>query len=641
VSQRKSDWYKSSKLSGISSSFDTAVDTLTSNIGLKYTVSMPQPNTHYFHVEIGVSGLRGRSGGDSLVFSMPIWTPGSYLVREFSRNVLDFRAFGASGTELRHEKISKNSWRVITDSNDEVTVKYRVYAFEFTVDTSYLDDQFGIINGASVFMFVRGRESDQALLKVVPHPRWKSISCSLDRIDDQDEKESPTFFVPDYDILVDSPIEVGNQALHTFFVDNKEHTVSINSRENFDWTRLVDDIKKIVEATYPVFGEIPYNRYMFLIDISAADAYGGLEHLSSTHCIAPYFRMFPDPEYRQLLSLFSHEFFHAWNVKRMRPKGLGPFDYSSEVYTRSLWISEGITSYYDDLILRRANILTVPEYLDAFVINLDLMSSLPGSRWESAEESSFDTWIRHYRTNENTPNVHSSYYVQGAVIGWMIDTQIARATDNRRSLDDVMRKVYEDTFKTANRGFLDEEFERACNDVAGESLSHDIFERRVRGRQLIDYQWYLSFYGLELKAKSEKDSSKGFLGLKARSESGRSMVSNVLFDSPAERSGICSGDELIAVDGIRIDASKLSFIVANKQRGEKVNLLLSRNGRVHSVEAIIGQRPIFEHRIQKKETATEEEKSLFRHWLVANWDDELRYVDYLQSPIRRQQFDYI
>ncbi|MHB8567807.1 MAG: M61 family metallopeptidase [Nitrososphaerales archaeon] len=429
---------------------------------------------------------------------------------------------------------------------DLVRIRYRVYAFEFTVDTSYLDDIHAIINGASVFMFVEGLENEPIFLEVNPFPAWERISTSLDEVDGNEK--SRRFVAPNYDILIDSPIEVGNQKIFQFKVSGIDHSISISSEGDHDWAPLVQDIRTIVQTTVPIFGEIPYDRYVFLIDISAGELNGGLEHLASTQCIAPYYRLFPKQEYRQLLTLFSHEFFHAWNVKRMRPAGLGPFNYSSETYTRSLWIAEGITSYYDDLIVRRAGLFSPAEYLDSFVQNVNLMSSLPGSKWESAEESSFDTWIRHYRANENTPNVHSSYYVQGAVIAWMIDMEIRKSTMNQKSLDDVLRKIYRDTFKMANRGYTDEEFENACNEISASPISMSIFEGRVRGRRAVDFQKYLNYSGLTLRPKSEKDSAKGFLGMKVRSDGGRTVISTVLFETPAESAGIAAGDEVIAIE---------------------------------------------------------------------------------------------
>lgn len=601
---------------------------------------MPQPTSHYFHVEIEVSGLQRKLAGNKLRVSMPVWTPGSYLIREFSRNVLDFKALSlSSNKEIRSEKISKDTWEIETTNEDEVSIKYRVYAFEFTTQTSYLDQDHGLINGASIFMYVRGYEQEPYVLTVKPWQNWRTVTCSLELLSQSGNAIS--FHVPNFDILVDSPIEVGNQEIREFQVSGINHIVSIYSAEKFDKERLVKDIQKIVEDTYQIFRVFPYSRYSFIIDISASEGYAGLEHLASTHCIAPYYRMIPNQEYRQLLSLFSHEFFHAWNVKRLRPRGLGPFDYSKEAYTKSLWISEGITSYYDDLILRRSSLLSVPEYLDAFVLNVDLMASLPGSKWESAEESSFDTWIRHYRGNENTPNVHSSYYTQGAVIGWLIDLEIMKNTEGKKSLDDVLRKLYDETVTLENRGFTDAEFEAACNKVSGTSLSEEIFERRVRGKDAIDYQNYFGLVGLKLEPKSERDSSKGYLGLKMRNEVGRTIVSNVLMDTPAEAAGIAAGDELIALDGLRIDGSKLTFLVANKKVGEEIDMLLSRDGRLLKVHAVVSKHPVFERRIFKMRSADESQKRMYKNWLRVTWDEDWKYEEYIQSPLKKQNFDYI
>jgi len=389
---------------------------------------MARPNTHYFEVRISISDFKKIVPDPSkLHVVMPVWTPGSYLVREFSKNVLDL---GANLIDIKKKarsyKISKNDWVVETEGSDEVEVTYLVYAFELSVNTSYLDDKHGIINGASVFMYVQGMEKIDAVLEVHAFPGWKKISTGLREIRKLDSTSSQ-YSVPNYDILVDSPIEIGNQNLHEFNINGVKYEVSIFSISEFDEEPFVSDIRKIVETTTKVFSEIPYDRYIFIVDFTA-DSFGGLEHLNSTHCLASIFRLEPPQEYRELLALFSHEFFHVWNVKRMRPKGLGPFDYTKETYTKSLWIAEGITSYYDDLLIRRAGIFSVGEYLDAFCANISLMKSLPGSRWQSAQEASYDTWIKHYRQNENSPNVSFSYYTQGAVIGWMLDMEIRKSS---------------------------------------------------------------------------------------------------------------------------------------------------------------------------------------------------------------------
>ena len=617
-----------------------------------YRISMEAPQTHYFTVETIIP--KRSSSNESKVqkqrFIMPVWTPGSYLIREFPRNVLEFKASNPeNGKTLKSYKDTKNSWIVETEGNDydsPIKVEYRIYAFEFTVDTSYLDNRHGIVNGASVFMYPEGYENEEIELTVVPFRDWKVIATSLEptttgkKDETTAEDRSTSYRADNFDILVDSPIEIGNQEIRDFMVEGVRHEVSMYGPKPIDSGIFVSDLRKIVEAEWKVFGVIPYKRYLFLVDF-AGTASGGLEHLSSTHCIAPRLRLIPSQEYRVLMGLFSHELFHAWNVKRMRPKGLGPFNYSSETYTKSLWIAEGVTSYYDDLILRRAKIYSVAEYLDAFCINANQMNFLPSSKYESAEESSFDTWIRHYRPNENTPNVHSSYYNQGAVIGWMIDMEIRHLTKSSKSLDDVMRKLYNQTFVKENRGYTDEEFESVCNEVAGRSLSEEIFGARVRGHEYVDFDKYLGYAGLKLGPKSKTAVSKGYLGIKIKQEAGKVQVGSKLFTSPADKCGLAAGDEIIALDNLRVDSSVLQFYISNKKAGDVVSILISRDGVVETLHATLDEMPQIENRVYKKDQASNEERALFKHWMEEEWDTPLEYVDYQASPQRPRPLDFI
>ncbi len=603
---------------------------------LKYVVSMPNPNTHYFEVKMKVGDYKDLvSDPNKLHVKMPVWTPGSYLIREFARNIPELLAT-QSGEKATSYKVSKNEWIVETLGSSEIEISYRVYAFEFTVDTSYLDNLHAIINGASVFMYVEGMQSLEGTLEIIPFRDWKQVATGLERrAEDKFE-----FSFPNYDILLDSPIEIGSQRIHKFKVNATTYEVSIYSTAHFDEELFVSDVRKIVEATVKVYQDIPYERYVFIVDFVADNFAGGLEHLNSTHCIAQLLRLDPPQEYHELLSLFSHEFLHAWNVKRMRPKGLGPFDYTKETYTKSLWISEGITSYYDDLLIRRAGISTVGEYLDAFCNNISQMKSLPGSRWQSAQEASFDTWIKHYRQNENSPNAIFSYYTQGAVIGWMLDMELRKSTGLSKNLDDAMRRTYRDTFLAEGRGFTDQEFEKICSEVSGSRSVREIFEQRVVGRMDVDYDKYLGYAGLKLVPKKlEKD--VGFLGVRLREEPGKGIVSTVLLSSPAEAAGLSANDEILAVNGIRMDKSLLAFYLPNRRPGELVTVTGARQGSLMQLEARLTTKPTLEYRISKREKASEEEKSLYKNWLGADWEEEIVYVEYKRPPTRPNLLDYI
>ncbi len=379
---------------------------------------------------------------------------------------------------------------------------------------------------------------------------------------------------------------------------------------------------------------------MFLINFGELPG-GGLEHLNSTLCIASYFELDPPREYRRMLSLFSHEFFHVWNVKRMRPRGLGPFDYSAETYTRSLWVAEGITSYYDNLVLRRAGIVSVPEYLDALCDRINPVKSLPSSRRRSPEESSFNAWTDFYRPSENTPNASPSYYNQGAVLGLVLDLEIRKATSGAMTLDDVMRDVYRRTSIKDGRGYTEVEFRAACEEISGGRVG-EIFEKYVSGRDPVDFNRYLGYAGLSLTPKSRPGApSEGFLGIKVSGAGNKLAVESRLVDTPAERCDLSAGDEILAIDGLRVDAQKLAFSIAVKEAGASVRLLTSREGALREVTAVLDAKPPMEYRVERKDGATSEEKTLFSSWMEASWDSPLQYQDSRPSPVRRQFLDYI
>jgi predicted metalloprotease with PDZ domain len=594
---------------------------------------MARANAHYFDVTMEVPVPEGERSGE-VRLRMPVWTPGHYLVDDFARHVTDLRAYdAASGRELEVMKPEKSLWAVSCAGSAKVRVEYPVYAFAYSVSTSYLDSQHALINGASVYVYPEKMKEAPARLSLVPRPEWKVVSTGLEKVGDWE------FAAPNYDVLVDSPLEVGNQEVRRFEAGGARYEISIFGSAPIDTERFVGDVKGIVEKTAAIFGHVPYDRYVFLVNFTDTMG-GGLEHLNSTMCFAPRLRLAPKEEYDQMMGLFSHEFFHAWNVKRLRPTGLGPFDYTSEVYTKSLWIAEGITSYYDDLLLRRSRLYTVEEYLDAFVINLNLMKSLPGSAFQSAEEASFDTWTKFYKPNENSVNVTSSYYTQGAVIGWMLDLVIRKASGGAKSLDDVMKKMYEDVYRKKGRGYTDAEFEEACVALGGAG-AREVYEERVRGRKDVDYDKYLSLAGLRLAAKEERQAAKGFLGVKLKSEGGRTTVAAQLSGSPAEAMGLSVNDEVIALGGYRMGSDKVSFSVETAKPGEAVRLTVARNGRLMELSGKLGKRPVFERKIQPLADASEEQKALFKGWMLADWKAELKYPEYQKSPDRKPAFDYV
>jgi predicted metalloprotease with PDZ domain len=601
---------------------------------IEYAISMLHPHTHCFDVEVLLKGIRS----DSLSFIMPVWTPGMYFIHEFERNVQEFQAFDNLMKPLEWEKVEKNSWRVQTRGRTIVRARYRVYSHENRVDTSYLDIEHARINPASVLMHVKGFMSQPLLVKLTPYAKWRKVSTSLRPVD----SGGLTFLAADYDNLVDSPIEVGNFQISGFTALGKRHDVALVGANEAAANGLVADLKRIVEAAAKVCGDLPYDRYVFLIEFTEGVS-SGLEHMNSTLCRFSRFLFQPKLVYNRALGLFSHEFFHLWNVKRVRPLALGPFDYSRENYTKSLWIAEGITNYYDDLILRRAGIYTVAEYLDSLADQFSRFRATPGRKLQTAEESSFDSWVKFsmqfFRPDENSINSGVSYYNKGSILGWMIDMQTRRATGGAKSLDDIMRKVYSDS-RISGRGYTDEEFQKTSQLVAGIDLSH-IFENHVRGTREIEFDKYLGYAGLRLEeAPNEVDDSNpgGFLGVHLRMDGRVLLVDAVLAGTPAYRDGIYASDSVISVDGLVVDENEFAYYVRSRKPGSVVNLRVGRGGCERTLKARVGKRPHFLFRIGTKRDAGTEERRLFENWLGEPWG-KIKYEEREQfPPIRAAEY---
>ena len=418
---------------------------------VEFAVSMDQPNTHYFHVVLRCGGLKGETQD----FKLPAWTPGYYQIMDFARNVLNFAAADGAGRSLPWEKTAKNAWRVKRGRADLVVVSYDVYAFNRFCADSFLDDREAFITPTSVLMHPAGLLRRPAVLTVKPAAGWAKVSTGLDPVPGRPN----TFSAPDFDTLYDSPILIGNQEVLDFEVRGIPHSFVGTGLGTFDRAAFVSDLTRIVEASAELMGELPYRRYVF---ISIGPGRGGLEHSNST-ALAFDGKGLDTPEgRRRWLAFVCHEYFHLFNVKRIRPIALGPFDYDKENYTRMLWVSEGFTVYYEGLILNRAGLFTRADVLKQFQSSISGTENSPGRLFQSAEASSYDTWIQSFFRSGNAANTTISYYEKGDALGVLLDLAIRNASANRKSLDDVMRTLYRVYAKEKGRGFTDLEFRQAC-----------------------------------------------------------------------------------------------------------------------------------------------------------------------------------
>lgn len=455
--------------------------------GLAFTLSMERPDAHYYHVTFRCAGLRGHTQE----FKMPAWTPGYYKIMDYARYVRSFRAEDEQGRELAWDKTAKNAWRVQLAGAGSVTLSYDVYAFARSVADSCLDENRAFISPTGLFMHPAGQLQHAVTVTIVLHPSFARISTGLDAV----SGELNTFSAPNFDTLYDCPILVGNQDVMSFDVRGVPHEVAVIGSDQFDRQKLMSTLGRLVETSADIVGEIPYRHYTFLM---LGEGYGGLEHLNS---MAIYTKVpdFNDPNDRsRWVAFVAHEFFHLYNVKAIRPVALGPFDYDKENYTNLLWFSEGGTVYYENLIANRAGLLSSGQCLKHFGRSIANGERGMGHRFQSAIQSSFDVWLYFLRRDGDTGNTTISYYDKGAALTMLLDLKIRYETQGRRSLDDVMRVLYQTYYKQKQRGFTDQEFRRVCEGVAGCSLA-EIFDVYAATTHDVDYRKYLAYAGYEME----------------------------------------------------------------------------------------------------------------------------------------------
>lgn len=563
---------------------------------VSFQLDFPNPETHYVSVKMEVSDVVA----PYVDLRLPTWAPGSYMIREFSRNVDSFKPEG----DLKFEKIAKETWRVYTNNATKFTVKYEVYALELTVRTSYIDQNHAYLNGTSVFMYVDGKLDIPQNLKVVPHSSWKKVSTGLTKVDEK----AFTFSASDYDFLVDCPIEIGNHKTFTFQAAGIPHHVAIYGDVKYKESKVVEDFTKIIETTKAIFpGAHPCKDYTIIIH-HMNNGSGGLEHLNSTTLQAGLNAYSDEKTYRGLLRLLAHEYFHLWNVKRIRPETLGPFDYSKENYTRMLWFSEGLTSYYDKLIPFRAGYDTPEEFLSRIGGSLNVALNNPGDAYQSLAESSLEAWIKFYLNNENSRNVSVSYYTKGSVVAALLDIQIRSMSNNTKSMDDVLRKLWQDYQQNPSKGFSEETLLKTIEEAAGGSLQ-DFYAKYLYGTTPIDYTNLFKPAGLKA-TNLDADLNAPYTGL---SVNRNNFVFGIDRNSPAWTSGISYRDEIIEVNG----QSKKSYneVMAETKVGETLKIKVKRDDGEFTYKVKVGKSTAQRVLIETNPQATEAENAVKKSWL--------------------------
>ncbi|WP_243392555.1 M61 family metallopeptidase [Solitalea longa] len=569
---------------------------------LSYKLSFDEAAQHYVDVQMDVNHWNGKD----LIVKLPVWAPGSYLVREFARNVEQFQAFSGS-TALKVEKINKNTWKISANKATSINIKYKVYAFELTVRTSFIDAAHAYLNGTSVFMYIDGKKELSSTIKITPNSTWKEISSGLESVHDN----KWTLSSPNYDVLADSPIEIGNQEILKFEAAGVPHEIALYGGGNYDKAKLTRDIKQICEEATKVFDSHPCKRYTFIVHCLPSGG-GGLEHLNSTTVQTSRFGFNNDKSYKSFLSLIAHEYFHLWNVKRLRPEVLGPFDYDRENYTSMLWFSEGFTAYYDNLLTRRAGFYTPDAYLEVITADINKVVNQPGNQVQPVAEASFDAWIKYYRPNENSSNSTISYYEKGSILALILDMEILRDTKGVKDLDDLMKYLYTEYYLGKKRGFTDAEFKAAAELICGRNLN-EFFSKYVNGTEPIPFNDYLSAVGLRLIDQNAGRSSEIYFGANTKTDNGKLIVSSVVKGTCAYEAGINVNDEIIGFDNYRVD--DLNKWLGYKKVGDKVDVLVSREGSLLTIPVTLKANTTLKYKFDAITSVTADQAKAYNFWM--------------------------
>lgn len=580
---------------------------------IRHTLRFPDAKNHYVHVE----SVYPTNGAAELEVFMAVWTPGSYLVREYARNLDYVEASSESGAKLKIAKSRKNRWIVETNGARTVSLRYPIYSREMSVRTNFVDASFAMIQGAATFLSPVGKNNLPHQVTVELPATWKQALSGLDVVSDTGQF---VFRAADYDTLVDCPIIAGNPDVFEFEVEGKRHfLVNTPASPHWDGAKSVDGVRKVVEHYARMWGGLPYDRYLFFNML--VDAGGGLEHKNSTVIMADTLTMMNENTYLGnglsqpprggWLDLVSHEFFHVWNVKRLRPVELGPFDYENENYSPSLWVSEGFTSYYSALALRRADLITQEDYLARLSGLIATLQTKPGRLVQPVADSSYDAWVKGYRPDENSPNSTISYYTKGAVLGFLLDARLRKATQNAKSLDDVMRLAY--GRYSGESGYTQGQFIACVGEVGGAAVA-DWLTKIVTGSEDLTFDDEVRYLGLRFRSGAGR-SIKGWLGAETRSNGASVVVSSVLRGTPAYEAGLNVGDEIIAIADRRVTPVLWSQLGEYFRAGSQQELTIARRGTLMKMAVTFGSQEPVRWRLETRPGATNAQKESLAKWL--------------------------
>jgi predicted metalloprotease with PDZ domain len=585
---------------------------------LKYELAFEHPNTHLLDVTIHASDLKGAT----VEFAIPDWAPGSYYIENYSANVQRFRATSADGKALSWRKTDSQTWQIDLAGATAVTISYQVFANTLQNNIAQYNERHAFIGGPSVWMYLVDGKDRPIELSVAAPSGWK-IATGMEHTSDH------TFAAADYNWFADAPFEISDFAEKDFEVLGTTYHVIVHDVENKkDFTKFANDLQKTVATIVPLFQSVtgtpqaaPFKDYYFIFHIWPQTG-GGLEHLNSTQInfTTDWDSTEPLPgttlnQYDLKLFVAAHEFFHAWNVKRLRPLPLGPFDYTQMVHTPSLWISEGLTSYYGSLSVERAGLVPPQQYLDGIARLITNFEAKPGRKERSIEDTSWDTWFSNPMSisqANNLANTYYSYYDGGQIMGHILDFAIRDNTNNQKSLDDWMRLLYS-RYALPKPGFKPEDAIHAANEVAGKDVS-DVFRRYISGMEPIPYEQYFALAGIEVTKKVDPD--KAWVGIEVKkSDDGHAQIRNVIPGSPAENAGLSNDDVIYAIDSRALEADGVNAQLSSRKPGDTLRITVLRLGEFKEFLVTPTTNPNPTYSLKPMENQTEKQKAIYNSWL--------------------------
>ena len=599
-------------------------------MNLHYSVKLLNPHAHTFQVTLTIKN----PNIDGQLLSLPAWIPGSYMIRDFAKNITTIKAY-SNNKSIQLTKIDKSTWQAAS-TKAELTLEYEVYAWDLSVRSAHFDMSHAFFNGTSLFLMPHGFENEASTVNIkkptgTKYSSWKiTTSLNCKKID---SLGFGSYQADNYDDLIDHPVEIGTHTEFDFSVENTTHKMAFTGIHRADEKRLKQDLTKICQAHCTMFGELPELREYVFLTMVTGDGYGGLEHRSSTSLMCSRDDLpletepkEPNEKYRNFLGLCSHEYFHTWNIKRIKPDGFMPYNLTSETYTRQLWAFEGITSYYDELALVRSGVISLDSYLELIGQTITRVLRGKGRFNQSIAESSFDAWTKFYKQDESAPNNIVSYYAKGALLALCLDLTIRKNTDNEKSLDDVMRYLWIN-FGKKSIGLPEGKIENIVSEVSGFDLNA-FFKKYLYGVEELPLEELLSDFGIsynlrptisvddkggkELKSDQNQHVS---IGARLATDNLGAKITQVFSNESAEQAGLSAGDIIIAINNLQITKSNIDSTIQSYAVGQEVSIHAFRRDELILFKLTINEADLTTCYLQAFDEIDEKHKHRVGSWL--------------------------